>query len=69
MWTDAIQLMLMVLAVLLVILLGIFNLKNLMDIWNAADRGGRLIFFELDDKLTLLQNTVQYNILFAHLSV
>lgn len=46
-WTDTLQFFLMLGAVLLVIVLGILNLNNPLDIWYAAERGERLIFFKL----------------------
>lgn len=46
-WTDTLQFFLMLGAVVLVIGLGILNLNNPLDIWYAAERSERLIFFKL----------------------
>lgn len=45
-WTDAFQFVLMVGATLAVIYLGLDSTGGLGNVWEAADRGGRLIFFK-----------------------
>lgn len=45
-WTDTLQFILMLGAICCVIFLGIQSTGGVMNVWNAADRGGRLIFFK-----------------------
>lgn len=45
-WTDTLQFVLMVGATLIVITLGLSVTGGLANVWEAADRGGRLIFFK-----------------------
>lgn len=45
-WTDTLQFMSMVVATLIVIVLGLQSTGGLANVWEAADRGGRLIFFK-----------------------
>lgn len=45
-WTDTLQFVLMISAVCCVIFLGLNTTGGLRNVWEAADRGGRLIFFK-----------------------
>lgn len=45
-WTDTIQFILMLGAIFTVIYLGLDTTGGLSNVWSAADRGGRLIFFK-----------------------
>lgn len=45
-WTDTLQFVLMVGAVCCVIVLGLNSTGGIVNVWNTADRGGRLIFFK-----------------------
>ncbi|XP_055706277.1 sodium-coupled monocarboxylate transporter 2-like [Phlebotomus papatasi] len=47
-WTDMFQLILMLASTLLVLCVGWYNVGGLENIWQAMDRGGRLVFFKLD---------------------
>lgn len=45
-WTDTLQFVLMVGATGIVILMGLQGTGGIRNVWDAADRGGRLIFFK-----------------------
>lgn len=45
-WTDTVQFILMLGAIISVIVLGLNTTGGFMNVWNTADRGGRLIFFK-----------------------
>ena len=45
-WTDTLQFILMIGAVCCVIFLGLKSTGGIVNVWNTADRGGRLIFFK-----------------------
>lgn len=45
-WTDTLQFVLMIGACIAVIVLGISSVGGFMEVWEAADRGKRLIFFK-----------------------
>lgn len=45
-WTDTLQFVLMIGAVCCVIFLGLGSTGGFMNVWEAADRGGRLVFFK-----------------------
>uniref|UniRef100_A0A1B0DEN1 Sodium/solute symporter n=1 Tax=Phlebotomus papatasi TaxID=29031 RepID=A0A1B0DEN1_PHLPP len=45
-WTDTLQLALMLTATLMVTVLAIHTAGGVQKVWEAADRGGRLIFFK-----------------------
>jgi Na+/proline symporter len=45
-WTDTLQFLLMIGAISCVIFLGLDATGGFANVWNAADRGGRLIFFK-----------------------
>ncbi|XP_052896837.1 sodium-coupled monocarboxylate transporter 1-like [Anopheles moucheti] len=47
-WTDTLQFVLMIGACIAVIVLGISSVGGFMEVWEAADRGKRLIFFNMD---------------------
>ncbi|XP_058818710.1 sodium-coupled monocarboxylate transporter 1-like [Topomyia yanbarensis] len=47
-WTDTLQFVIMVGATLAIICLGIANVGGFFEVWEAAERGGRLIFFEMN---------------------
>ncbi|XP_055541915.1 sodium-coupled monocarboxylate transporter 1-like isoform X1 [Wyeomyia smithii] len=47
-WTDTLQFVLMVGATLVIIVLGVINVGGISEVWAAADRGGRLIFFDMN---------------------
>uniref|UniRef100_A0A1B0GPJ7 Sodium/solute symporter n=1 Tax=Phlebotomus papatasi TaxID=29031 RepID=A0A1B0GPJ7_PHLPP len=47
-WTDMFQLILMVASALVILGVGWYNVGGLENVWQAMDRGGRLIFFKLD---------------------
>uniref|UniRef100_A0A182NTY1 Sodium/solute symporter n=1 Tax=Anopheles dirus TaxID=7168 RepID=A0A182NTY1_9DIPT len=47
-WTDTLQFVLMIGACIAVIVLGIYSVGGFMEVWKAADRGERLIFFNMD---------------------
>lgn len=46
MWTDTLQFVLMVVAIVAVIFLGLARVGGLGEVFETADRGGRLIFFK-----------------------
>jgi Na+/proline symporter len=45
-WTDTLQFLLMLVAIACVIVLGLKTTGGIANVWNAADNGGRLIFFK-----------------------
>lgn len=45
-WTDTLQFILMICAVCCVIVLGLRTTGGIVNVWNTAERGGRLIFFK-----------------------
>lgn len=45
-WTDTLQFILMIGAVCCVIFMGLKSTGGVANVWNAADRGGRLVFFK-----------------------
>lgn len=45
-WTDTLQFILMIGAVCCVIYLGLTTAGGIENVWNAAERGGRIIFFK-----------------------
>lgn len=47
-WTDTLQFILMVGATLAIIFLGLASVGGFYDVWEAAERGGRLVFFNMD---------------------
>ncbi|XP_058124280.1 sodium-coupled monocarboxylate transporter 1-like [Anopheles ziemanni] len=47
-WTDTLQFVLMIGACLAVIALGISSVGGFFEVWQAAERGNRLIFFNMD---------------------
>ncbi|XP_055599842.1 sodium-coupled monocarboxylate transporter 1-like [Uranotaenia lowii] len=47
-WTDTLQFVLMIGSSLVIIVLGIASVGGFFEVWKAADRGGRLEFFNLD---------------------
>ncbi|XP_055642806.1 sodium-coupled monocarboxylate transporter 1-like [Toxorhynchites rutilus septentrionalis] len=47
-WTDTLQFLLMIGATLAIIFLGIANVGGFIEVWEAADRGGRLVFFDMN---------------------
>ncbi|XP_055685230.1 sodium-coupled monocarboxylate transporter 2-like [Lutzomyia longipalpis] len=47
-WTDTLQLALMLTATLTATVLAIYTAGGVERVWEAADRGGRLIFFNMD---------------------
>ncbi|XP_053673858.1 sodium-coupled monocarboxylate transporter 1-like [Anopheles nili] len=47
-WTDTLQFVLMIGACLAVIVLGISSVGGFVEVWEAAERGKRLVFFNMD---------------------
>uniref|UniRef100_A0AAG5DEY1 Sodium/solute symporter n=1 Tax=Anopheles atroparvus TaxID=41427 RepID=A0AAG5DEY1_ANOAO len=47
-WTDTLQFVLMIGACLAVIALGISSVGGFFEVWKSAERGNRLIFFNMD---------------------
>uniref|UniRef100_A0A182QV60 Sodium/solute symporter n=1 Tax=Anopheles farauti TaxID=69004 RepID=A0A182QV60_9DIPT len=47
-WTDTLQFVLMIGACIAVIVLGIYSVGGFMEVWEAASRGQRLVFFNMD---------------------
>ncbi|XP_058448371.1 sodium-coupled monocarboxylate transporter 1-like [Malaya genurostris] len=47
-WTDTLQFIIMIGATLLIIGLGIANVGGFFEVWEAAERGNRLIFFDMN---------------------
>lgn len=47
-WTDTLQFILMVGATLAIIFLGMASVGGFFEVWEAAERGGRLVFFNMD---------------------
>ncbi|XP_049537294.1 sodium-coupled monocarboxylate transporter 1-like [Anopheles darlingi] len=47
-WTDTLQFILMIGACLAVIALGISSVGGFFEVWQAAERGKRLVFFNMD---------------------
>ena len=45
-WTDTLQFLLMVVAIIAVITLGLLSVDGVENVWEAAERGKRLIFFK-----------------------
>lgn len=45
-WTDTLQFVLMIGAITCVIFLGLQETGGFLNVWETADRGGRLIFFK-----------------------
>lgn len=45
-WTDTVQLLLMLAAIFAIVWLGVVDVGGFRETWDRADRGGRLIFFE-----------------------
>lgn len=45
-WTDTLQFVLMIGAICCVIFLGLQTTGGIVNVWETADRGGRLIFFK-----------------------
>lgn len=45
-WTDTLQFILMIGAVCCVIFLGLTSSGGIVNVWETAERGGRLIFFK-----------------------
>lgn len=45
-WTDTLQFLLMLCAICAVVFLGLKEAGGIGNVWEAADRGGRLIFFK-----------------------
>jgi sodium-coupled monocarboxylate transporter 8/12 len=45
-WTDTLQFILMLAAIACVITLGLQTTGGFANVWNAAENGGRLIFFK-----------------------
>lgn len=50
-WTDTLQFILMIGAVCCVIFLGLTSTGGLFNVWNTADKGGRLVFFKYEHEL------------------
>ncbi|XP_059618255.1 sodium-coupled monocarboxylate transporter 1-like [Phlebotomus argentipes] len=62
-WTDTLQLALMLTATILVALLAVHTAGGVQKVWEAADRGGRLIFFNFNIDMrdcTPIQSIVQF---------
>ncbi|XP_065079989.1 sodium-coupled monocarboxylate transporter 1-like [Ochlerotatus camptorhynchus] len=47
-WTDTLQFILMIGATLAIIFLGIASVGGFFEVWEAAERGGRLVFFNMN---------------------
>nr|XP_019536046.2 sodium-coupled monocarboxylate transporter 1-like [Aedes albopictus]XP_029708665.1 sodium-coupled monocarboxylate transporter 1-like [Aedes albopictus] len=47
-WTDTLQFILMIGAMLAIIFLGIASVGGFIDVWEAAERGGRLVFLNMN---------------------
>lgn len=47
-WTDTLQFILMIAATLAIIFLGIASVGGFFEVWEAAERGGRLVFFNMN---------------------
>lgn len=45
-WTDTIQFLMMLAAIFAVIAVGLFDIGGISEVWQRAERGGRLIWFE-----------------------
>lgn len=45
-WTDTLQFLLMICAIIAVIILGLLEVGGIINVWESAERGGRLIFFK-----------------------
>ncbi|XP_062547223.1 sodium-coupled monocarboxylate transporter 1-like [Armigeres subalbatus] len=52
-WTDTIQFLMMLAAIFAVIAVGLFDIGGISEVWQRAERGGRLIWFELNPDPTL----------------
>lgn len=47
-WTDTLQFILMIGATMAIIFLGIASVGGFFEVWEAAERGGRLVFFNMN---------------------
>ncbi|XP_038107357.1 sodium-coupled monocarboxylate transporter 1 [Culex quinquefasciatus] len=52
-WTDTVQLLLMLGAIFAIIVLGLSDVGGFWEVWRIAERGERLVFFDLNPDPTL----------------
>ncbi|XP_055599025.1 sodium-coupled monocarboxylate transporter 1-like [Uranotaenia lowii] len=52
-WTDTVQFLLMLLAIFAIVTLGLIDIGGFWEVWARAERGGRLIFFDLNPDPTM----------------
>ncbi|XP_053692187.1 sodium-coupled monocarboxylate transporter 1-like [Sabethes cyaneus] len=47
-WSDTVQFLLMIAAILAIIALGVIDVGSFLEVWRRAERGDRLIFFNMN---------------------
>lgn len=60
-WTDALQLISLILASVVVVIVGILKVGGLSEVWERADQGGRLEIFNMNPSLT--ERTTFWNVM------